>query len=146
MSSRHYPVKPLLGVCTAVWRHDRILLVRRGAKPGRGKWAMPGGLVEFGETLQQAAVREVHEETGLSLSSVLFNRLHEIIRSGSNNRIERHFVLAMFVACSQQGEAVAGDDAESLGWYTLDELPDLDLIDSTDVFVQESLKLLPLIT
>lgn len=143
MSSRHYPSFPLLGACTAIWRDDRILLAQRSVEPNSGTWAMPGGLVETGERLEQAAIREVREETSLELTSVVFNRFHEIIMYDEKNAVERHFVLAMFVGISPDGEAVAGDDAAAVEWYTLDQLTTLPLTGKTEVFAHESLKLLP---
>ncbi|MEP1205883.1 MAG: NUDIX hydrolase [Rhizobiaceae bacterium] len=143
MSSRHYPSAPLLGACTAIWRNGRILLAKRSVDPNAGTWAMPGGLVETGERLEQAAIREVREETSLEMSNLIFNRFHEIILRDPENRVERHFVLAMFVGISAEGEAIAGDDAAAVEWFTLDQLPELPLTGKTDVFVRESLGLLP---
>lgn len=143
MSSRHYPSSPLLGACTAIWRGDKILLAKRTAAPNSGTWAMPGGLVEVGEPLEQAALREVREETQLILPKVAFNRFHELIRRDDQGRIQMHYVLAMFVGISAHGDAVAGDDAAAVAWYTTDELKDLPLTGSTELFVEESLKFLP---
>ncbi len=144
MSSRHYPSAPLLGACTAIWRDDKILLAQRSVAPNSGTWAMPGGLVEVGETLEQAAIREIREETALELSKVVFNRFHEIILRDDNHRVERHFVLAMFVTICETGTAVAGDDAAAVDWFTLDQMHKLPLTGQTDAFVRESLELLPL--
>ena len=104
---------------------------------------MPGGLVETGEHLEQAAIREVREETGLELTDLTFNRFHEIILYDSNKVVERHFVLAMFVGVSETGDAVAGDDAAAVEWYTLDQVSNLPLTGSTEQFVLESLAFLP---
>jgi ADP-ribose pyrophosphatase YjhB (NUDIX family) len=143
MSSRHYPSTPLLGACTAIWRGDRFLLAKRTAEPNSGTWAMPGGLVEVGETLEQAALREVREETQLILPKVIFNRFHELIRPDDQGRISMHYVLAMFVSVSPQGEAIAGDDAGAVAWYGLDDLANLPLTGSTEAFVHESMEFLP---
>ena len=104
---------------------------------------MPGGLAEVGETLDEAAKREVEEETQLLLERVVFNRYHEIIRWDSEGAVERHYVLAMFVGYSDAGVAVAGDDAEAVEWFSLDELKDIPLTDKTEEFVRESLIFLP---
>ena len=143
MSTRHYPSSPLLGACTAIWRDDRILLAQRSVDPNSGTWAMPGGLVETGERLEQAAIREVREETNLQLANVVFNRFHEIILRDAQDRIERHFVLAMYVGISTEGEAIAGDDAAAVDWFSLAQLADLPLTGKTELFVRESLELLP---
>ncbi|MGI9365476.1 MAG: NUDIX hydrolase [Rhizobiaceae bacterium] len=143
MASRHYPSKPLLGACTAIWREDTILLAKRSVAPYANSWAMPGGLVEVGEKLEQAARREVLEETGLVLGGLVFNRFHEIIMKDDAGEIERHFVLAMFVAISKTGEAVAGDDAAEVAWFTIDDLENVTLTGHTMTFVRESLTFRP---
>lgn len=143
MSSRHYPATPLLAACTAIWRGDKILLAKRDAAPNAGTWAMPGGVVEVGETLKTAAIREVQEETGLILEEVIFNRTHEIIRHDDEGRVQMHFVIAMFVGVSESGTAVAGDDAAAVRWCRLNELDGLPLTANTLQFANESLQFLP---
>ncbi|MFD0915733.1 NUDIX hydrolase [Pseudahrensia aquimaris] len=142
MSSRHYPQAPLLGAAVAIWRGDHILLAKRTAGPSIGTWAMPGGLVEIGETVTQAAIREVKEETALDIVDPLFNRLHEIISLDEDDFVERHYVLAMFVARSDAGEAIAGDDAGAVAWFELEDLKGLHLTEHTITFAHESRKLL----
>ena len=142
MSSRHYPQMPLLGAAVAIWRGDQILLAKRSAGPSVGSWAMPGGLVEVGETLVEAAIREVKEETALHIADPMFNRMHEIIIRDDEARIERHYVLAMFVAVSHDGAAIAGDDAGAVAWYALDDLSRLNLTGHTLTFAHESRALL----
>ncbi len=138
MSSRLYPTTPLLGACTAIWRADKVLLVLRKRAPNPDNWAMPGGGVELGETLKDAAIREVHEETGLVITEPVFNRFHEVIRTDINGETEIHFVLAMFAAHSKSGEAVAADDAAAVGWYTLDEVSQLVTTPHTGDLLKES--------
>ena len=139
---RRYPPTPLLGVATALWRGDRVLLVRRSVPPNAGTWAMPGGLVELGETLEEAASRELEEETRLVPDRLVFNRFHEIIMRDDGEGVERHFVLAMFAGTSARGLAVAGSDAAATMWATMDELAALPLTRSTERFVRESRGLL----
>ncbi|MEM1317705.1 MAG: NUDIX domain-containing protein [Pseudomonadota bacterium] len=143
MSARHYPTSPLLGACTAIWRGEKILLARRSVSPNAGTWAMPGGLVEVGETVEDAARREVLEETRLAVERLAFNRFFEIILRDADNRVERHYVLAMFVAISPAGLAVAGDDAAAVGWFTLGELDTIPLTANTLELVHESRAFLP---
>lgn len=146
MNPRHYPKSPLLAACTAIWRGDKLLLAKRSRAPNPDTWAMPGGVVEVGETLEEAARREVQEETGLILNKIVFNRNHEIIRKDAEGLIEMHYVLAMFVAQSLSGKAVAGDDAADVGWFRLEELDSLPLTAHTKRFAEESLLLLPKLT
>lgn len=140
--ARRYPPVPLLGVATAVWRGERVLLVRRASAPNLGLWAMPGGLAEVGETLEAAARREVEEETRLTLERVVFNRLHEIIIRDADGAAERHFVLAMFAATAPRGLAVAGTDAAAVTWATREDMCALPLTRSTQTFVEEGFALL----
>lgn len=142
MSSRKYPSSPLLAACTAIWHENRILLALRDRTPNEGTWAMPGGLVEVGETLEDAAIREVKEETALTVSDLIFLRNHEIIMRDADDQVEIHYVLAMFIAQGVSGEAMAGDDAADVRWFTLDELQTAPLTGNTLQFAQESLLLL----
>ena len=103
---------------------------------------MPGGLVEVGETLKQAAIREVFEETGLRIKSPLFHRFHEIIVRNDSGNTKSHYVLAVFVACSSSGKAVAGDDAAAVEWFAMNELGNVVLVDHTAKLLGESLLLL----
>ena len=142
MSSRHYPATPLLGACVAIWRADTILLAKRSRAPSAGLWAMPGGLVEIGETLEQAAKREVFEETALEIDEFASNRFHEIIRRDKDGAVEVHYVLAMFVAVSKSGNPVAGDDAADVAWFASADLDPSMLVAHTTSFVDESRKFL----
>lgn len=103
---------------------------------------MPGGLVEVGESLAEAAIRETYEETSLHIKAPIFNRFHELIRKDAENRIEMHYVLAMFAAQCDEGSARAGDDAEDVGWFSLHELQSLTLTPNTLELVTEGRDLL----
>lgn len=132
-TTRRYPARPLIGVSVALWRGEEVLLVRRAAPPLAGAWSLPGGLVEAGETLAEAARRELFEETGLECSA-----LHgpadwnEIILKDAAGAVERHYVIAAFCGRWQGGEAAAGDDARAVRWARPQMLPDLDLAPGTE--------------
>src|SRR6476646_8960366 len=110
-SARQYPDRPHLGVSVAVWRGGEVLLVKRGRAPFAGLWSFPGGGVELGERLEEAARREVREETGIDVAIVRQIDQAEIIARDENGRIERHYVLIVFAARLVGGELDAGDDA-----------------------------------
>ncbi|AXS39562.1 NUDIX hydrolase [Breoghania sp. L-A4] len=127
---RAFPDRPFVGVSAACCRDGTILLVKRGKPPYRGAWSLPGGLVELGETLHQAALRELAEETGLSGEIVDFLEAFDMISRDAAGRIERHFVLTVFVVRPGAGEAIAADDAEAVMWADTAALAALDAADA----------------
>ncbi len=93
---RLYPPRPILAVSVAVFRQGRVLVGRRARPPMAGRFSLPGGVVEIGETLIEAALRELYEEVGVEAEIVGFNRhIEPIVREG--DRVRAHFVIASFV-------------------------------------------------
>jgi len=112
---REFPVAPLVGVGAVVVDQDRVLLVRRGAEPLKGHWSLPGGLMELGESLAAAVVREVREETGLDVEPVeLVELLDRIHREG--DRVRYHYVIADYLCRVTGGALQAASDAEAVRW------------------------------
>ncbi|MHB2265755.1 NUDIX hydrolase [Aliihoeflea sp. PC F10.4] len=109
----------------AVIRDGRFLLVRRGRGMARGQYAFPGGRLEAGETPQNAARRELFEETGLTAGDLSLIRVIEI--DGGDVSYE----LSVFLCLDASGDAVAGDDAEEAGWYAAEEMEALEITSST---------------
>ena len=106
MNGRIYPVRPVLAVSAAVFRDGKVLLVRRARAPALGLFTLPGGGVEAGETLAEAIVREVAEETGLAIEPVAIAGHREVIARDPEGRVERHFVILAFAAHWRAGEPV----------------------------------------
>ena len=128
MSERLYPARPLLAASVAVFRYGRVLLARRLAPPGAGLFALPGGLVETGETMAQAALRELREETGVEAQLSGFNAHNEVIEREADGRVRRHFVIASFAAHWISGEGQCGPEAAEIIWASRDEVRKLDLV------------------
>ncbi len=122
-----------------VWREDSFLLVRRGKEPNRGQWSIPGGAQHLGETIYQAAEREVLEETGLEVRVLGLVDVVDGIRRDEQGRVSWHYTLVDLVAEYLAGEAVAGDDADAVGWFTLDDLPGIDLWQETVRIIRQSI-------
>ena len=104
--------------------------MKRGRPPAKDLWAFPGGSVDFGETLAEAAARELREETGLSATDIRFEALFELIDDGTGGDTRHHFVLFVHRA-EATGEPVAADDAADAGWFDIAAMKALPLTDST---------------
>ncbi|MDR3375115.1 MAG: NUDIX hydrolase [Ancalomicrobiaceae bacterium] len=125
------PRRPTLGVSICVWRGEEVLLVRRANPPGVGLWAPVGGKVEWGESLAEAALREVAEETSVACEIAAFSQLREIRMPDKGADVGHHVVLAVYAARWLAGEPVAGDDADRAEWVALDRLAEVALVEGT---------------
>jgi 8-oxo-dGTP diphosphatase len=112
---------PILAASVCLRRGDEVLLVQRGREPGLGKWAFPGGKVAFGETTQQAALRELLEEAAITAEIGPLIGLYEVIYSNV------HFAIACYLASDPQGEIVAGSDAADARWVKVSAIAKLPL-------------------
>jgi 8-oxo-dGTP diphosphatase len=110
---------------------DRILLVERGREPLKGYWSLPGGILEVGETLDEAIRREVLEETGLIIEPVQVVEIFERILRDSEGRAEYHYVLVDYLCRVTSGTLAAADDASRAEWFHRDELAALRLTEGT---------------
>ncbi len=136
--SRKYPDRPMVGVGVVVWRGERFLLIRRGKAPNRGQWSLPGGAQHLGETVFEAGRREVREETGLEVEIRALVDVVDGIGTDEQGRVKYHYTLVDLVADSAEGEAVAGDDAEAVAWFRLEDLPGLGLWSETERIILAS--------
>ena len=116
-NDRDYPAHPILCASAAVFRPDgRVLLGARRIPPYDQFFSLPGGLVETGETLEEAAIREVEEETGVVARIAAFNGWREVINRDDEGRVHRHYVIASFAAHWVSGEGVPGDELGRVIW------------------------------
>ncbi len=112
---REFPSSPLVGVGAVVVHEGRVLLVQRGHEPAKGQWSLPGGLIDVGESLREAVIREVREETGLVVESVeLIELLERIHRDG--DRVRYHYVIADYLCHLVGGALAAASDADAVRW------------------------------
>jgi ADP-ribose pyrophosphatase YjhB (NUDIX family) len=116
MTSRSYPTYPFLAVSISVFREGRVLLATRTKPPFEGAFTLPGGLVELGESLEEAALRELWEEVQVKARVIAFNQHVESIDHDDENKVRHHFVIASFVAEWVEGEGTTGPEAGEILW------------------------------
>jgi 8-oxo-dGTP diphosphatase len=114
--SRTYPTRPYLAVSAAIFRDGRVLIVRRARPPASGLYTLPGGGVELGETLEEAVVREVREETALEVDPVALAGYRQAIVRDGNGSVERHFVILPFAARWIAGEPLLNEELSEAVW------------------------------
>lgn len=120
-----YPLVPRVGVRAITIHEGRVLLVKRGIEPSRGSWALPGGILKLGETLQECAAREFLEETGITVKVGVCVYVFEQIERDDSGKIRFHFVVIDFAAEYLSGEPRGADDVEDARWLKPEELSNL---------------------
>lgn len=127
MLSRLYPTRPIVGVGALIVRDGKILLEQRKNEPGRGKWSVPGGIVELGETLEHTVIRETEEETGLVVDDpVLVDAVSQISLDDAG-KVKYHFIIIDYFVRMKSGTYKAASDAAALEWVLLTDVESKDL-------------------
>jgi 8-oxo-dGTP diphosphatase len=138
---REYPEAPIAGVGVVVLKGDKVLLVRRGKEPGRGRWGLPGGAVELGETVAQAAEREVDEECGIEIEIRDVIEVIDRIIPDDDGQIRYHYILIDLLAEHRRGDPIASSDAAEVRWVLEKELDQLELSPATSRVIRRGLRM-----
>lgn len=116
---------PRVGVGAVILRGNEVLLVKRGQEPGKGLWSVPGGRLEWNETLKAGVEREALEETGLVVEAERLAGVSELIAPGKDGEESFHYVLIDYICRVISGEARSADDAADLRWWPIDRVQEL---------------------
>lgn len=135
MSRREYPTHPLVGVGGFIHRDGKVLLIKRKFEPNKGKWSLPGGLLELGEDPEEGAKREIREEVGLETTvEGLLQVANEVI-SDASGRTKYHFVLIDYLMRPLGDEVVLNDESEEYRWFEPSAVDGLDTTENTKLIV-----------
>lgn len=134
--NREFPELPLVGVGAVIVERDRsgkerVLLVKRAHPPLQAQWSIPGGVLEVGEFVREAAIREAREETGLIVEPGELLGVYDRVLRNEDQRVQYHYVLIDFFCRPVGGELCAASDAEEVRWFSREELPELKLAEDT---------------
>jgi len=140
---RTYPTKPVLAVSAAIIRDSKVLIVRRARPPASGVYTLPGGGVEIGETLIEAVVREVREETALIVEPVALAGYREAVARDGDGRIKWHFVILPFAARWIAGELTLNEELAEAMWLDPSDMAGLNTTPGLAEIVANAMALLP---
>jgi len=128
---REFPEQPLVGVGAVIIENDRVVLVKRAHPPIQGQWSIPGGMLEVGELVRDAAIREAREETGIVVEPGDLLGVYDRVLRDAQNRVQYHYVLIDFLCRPVGGELRAASDAAEVRWFMREELRGLNLVEDT---------------
>jgi 8-oxo-dGTP diphosphatase len=128
---REFPEVPLVGVGCIIIEDSRVVLVKRAHPPLQAEWSIPGGVLEVGELVREAAVREAREETGLIVEPGELLGVYDRVLRNAEKRVQYHYVLIDFICRRVAGDLAAASDAAEVRWFTREELPALKLAEDT---------------
>lgn len=135
--NREFPDRPFVGIGAIIIRDDRVVLVKRAHPPIQGQWSIPGGVLEVGELVRDAAAREAREETGLTVEPGELLGVYDRVLRDREQRVQYHYVLIDFLCHPLGGELQAASDAAEVRWFGMEELPGLNLAEDTLDVIQK---------
>jgi 8-oxo-dGTP diphosphatase len=138
MVKRLYPDQPVVGIGAVIVRDGKIALIKRGNEPSKGKWTIPGGLVELGENLEAAVIRETKEETLLDVENPELVGVVDNVDLDEQGKVKYHYVIIDYLVHVKAGEIQAASDAAELRWVPFDEVENYNLTASFHVFFRNS--------
>ncbi|MGA8619082.1 MAG: NUDIX hydrolase [Candidatus Sulfotelmatobacter sp.] len=128
---REFPEVPLVGVGAIILEDSRVVLVKRAHPPLQAEWSIPGGVLEVGELVREAVIREAREETGLSVEPGELLGVYDRILRNPERRVQYHYVLIDFLCRRVAGDLAAASDAAEVRWFSREELPEINLAEDT---------------
>ena len=139
---REYPSQPIVGVSAVIVQDGKLVLVKRGVEPGKGKWSIPGGAVELGEGVRDTAIREAKEECGLDIELVGDTPMDAIdnMIAGENERLRYHYIILDFLARPSGGTLRPGSDVTEVKWVSLEEVDTYNLTNTFRLFFEKHQK------
>ncbi|HZQ06268.1 MAG TPA: NUDIX hydrolase [Anaerolineae bacterium] len=139
--SREYPLHPIPGVGVIAFKDNTVLLVQRGKEPRRGEWSIPGGAVEVGETVREAALREFAEECGGDIELRDLVDVVDIFGRDDENKIRYHYIVADYWAEWRGGELYASSDVMDARWVSPDQLDEYGLPSYTRAVIEKAVQM-----
>ncbi len=140
--TRSYPSAPMVGVGIITFNNkNKVLLVKRGNEPSKGLWSLPGGLVELGERVREAGIREVKEECNIDIEPEDVISVVDLILEDSDGKVKYHYILIDYLAKYIGGELKPQSDVSDVTWFSQDELKELDIPEVTREVLEKAFKL-----
>jgi ADP-ribose pyrophosphatase YjhB (NUDIX family) len=135
---RLYPDQPIVGIGVVIVNKGKIVLLKRGNEPGKGKWTIPGGLVDLGESVENAVIREAKEETCLDVEDPRLLDVVSNVDLDEQGKIKYHYVIIDYLVQVRGGTLTAASDAAELRWVPFDEVENYDLTSSFRLFFRQN--------
>ena len=135
---RLYPDQPIVGIGVVIVHEGKIVLIKRGNEPSKGKWTIPGGLVELGESVEEAVIREAKEETCLAVEEPSLIDVVGNVDLDNEGKVKYHYIIIDYLVHIKGGTLKAASDAVELRWVPFDEVESYDLTASFRLFFRNN--------